>query len=364
MSSKKNDSPGGKSDSTESTSATTQSKCRPEILLQLSVNVKKAYNAYHKAAAAAEKEEGNTPYDGPVFVEIPSSLNETDGWFTADEIGTVSRNVGPGLQHVRHVRVDAYAKTREIEIHGLASGHRHSRARVEVNDAIAEVTRTYRRDTPEYIQHSSVGTYGVNYITAPDVLLGAVGSPAGNGLRDSPEAPIFVCEIEDHHRSLPALIRHVGALFTNYPNLNAVVGIKGGRTATSGAAGDRLWAALFMVEQQAPIGLSVTALLDFGQDRLTDAQKTNAENTLVLPVPPAGTKPVSGTHGLGLQGPIMDWDRLPAGLDAMGNSVNHEIPLSLLLSGARAANGVALNVPAGAGAMLRLPVLLRRYFDD
>lgn len=243
---------------------------------------------------------------------------------------------------------------------GLASGYRHSRACIEVNDAIAEVTRPFRRATPEYIQHSSDGTFGVNYITAPDVLLGAVVSPTGNALGDSPEAPIFVGEIEDHNCSLPALIRHVGALFANYTNLNAVVGIKGATTKT--VAGDRKWAALFMVERT-PTGLSLTALLDFGPDGLTDALKANAATTFALTLPPAGTRPVGGTHRLGLQAPIMDWDRLPDGLDANGNFYNHEIPLSLLLSGARTANGVALAVPAGNGAMLELPVLLRRYFD-
>ena len=129
-----------------------------------------------------------------------------------------------------------------------------------MNGQITKVVETYRDETPYYIQHSSDGTYGVNYITAPDAVF-AVGSPARNALGDSPEAPIFVCEIEDHNRTLPVLIRHVGGLFANYPNLNAVVGIKGGTTRA--VAGDRRWAALFMVEQT-PAGLSLTDLLDFG----------------------------------------------------------------------------------------------------
>ena len=46
----------------------------------------------------------------------------------------------------------------------------------------------------------------------------------GNGadLGNSPGAPIFICEVEDNNRSLPALIRHCGALFVNFPNLNGV----------------------------------------------------------------------------------------------------------------------------------------------
>ena len=39
-------------------------------------------------------------------------------------------------------------------------------------------------------------------------------------------------EVEDGNRSLPALIRHCGALLVNFPNLHAVLGIKGEKTDT------------------------------------------------------------------------------------------------------------------------------------
>lgn len=346
-----NDSPGAKSTATESTKSSERCEdeyCRNEILALLSINLKKAYNKYHHASEAAEKD-GRT-YDGPVFVEIPSTMDE-DGWFTAEEIGAVCRNVGPGL------RVDAYMQSRQIEIHGCATGFRHGSACVYTNRRIGLVTMDYSDETPVYIRHVSDSTYGVGFISAPDVLLSSVGSSGGNSLEDSPEAPIFVCEIEDHNRSLPALIRHVGALFVNFPNLNAVVGIKGGRSSKQN------WAALFMVEKAATTGtLSLTALIDFGPDGLTDLQKTNAQNTFSKPLPPPGQKPTTGTHGLGL-GTHFAWNRLLGGVDAAGNDYNHEISPSLLLSGAHTAGGVALTVPAGTEAVrLSLPALLHSFF--
>ena len=45
-------------------------------------------------------------------------------------------------------------------------------------------------------------------------------------------SPIFFAEVEDGYRSLPALIRHCGALLVNFPNLHAVLGIKGEKTDT------------------------------------------------------------------------------------------------------------------------------------
>ena len=110
----------------------------------------------------------------------------------------------------------------QAAIHSLASGFRHARACIEVNDAVADVTS----GSAASIQHSSGGIYGLNFITAPDVLLGSMKDSNGADLDNSPDAPVFVWEVEDSNRSLPALIRHCGALFVNYPNLNGVVGIK------------------------------------------------------------------------------------------------------------------------------------------
>lgn len=260
-------------------------RCEPDrfgLLRQLSENVRKAYAHYsQRDAAAAGRSE---TFDGPAIVEIPAEL-DIDDWFSPAEIGAVSRNVGPGL------RVDAYRLSRQLEVHSLASGFRHARACIEVNDAVAEVTRTFRRGAAASIQHSSNGTYGLNFITAPDLLLGSTGDNNGADLGDSPEAPIFFCEVEDSNRSLPALIRHCGALFVNFPNLNGVVGIKSGHPTH--------WAVLFVVERVAG-SLELTTMLDFGPSALTDAVAQNASGTFLLPLPPPGTKPTAGQHGTDL----------------------------------------------------------------
>jgi hypothetical protein len=70
--------------------------------------------------------------------------------------------------------------------------------------------------------------FGTNVISAPDVAVRSVYSANGTPLRDTPEAPIFFCEIENSYRSLPDLLRHLRMLQVNFQNLNGVVGIKGG----------------------------------------------------------------------------------------------------------------------------------------
>ena len=69
--------------------------------------------------------------------------------------------------------------------------------------------------------------FGADYTTAPDVTV-------MSKRQDSPTelSPILFAEVEDDNRSLSSLIRHCAALLANFPNLNAVLGIKGENTNT------------------------------------------------------------------------------------------------------------------------------------
>ena len=322
--------------------------CKPnrhDLLRQLSENVKISYNIYRKEDNTAEAE--GLAFDGPVYVSVPVQLEEDD-WFSAEELGAVSRNVGPGL------RIDAYATSRKLELHSLARSYRHAGICVEVNDMVSSVTRNFRRGVRPSICHSSGGTFGVSFISAPDVLLRSIADDNGKELKDSAEAPIFVCEVEDNNRSLPALIRHCGALLVNYPNLNGVVGIKSGRSK------DGAWVVLFVIEA---IGgdHSLTVMLDFGPQALTETIAQDALDTFTLPLPPLGTQPRMGQQGAGIVN-IPEWVRLPNGIDpTTGNPYIHEIPLALMLTGAHDTMGDTLQVPPGSGAQLDLAELLRQY---
>lgn len=52
---------------------------------------------------------------------------------------------------------------------------------------------------------------------------------------------------------------------------------------------------------------------------------------------------------------------MPNGLDSTGNPHVHEISLAMMLSGAFAPGGNALQVPAGPGAQIDLAELLRQF---
>jgi hypothetical protein len=200
--------------------------------------------------------------------------------------------------------------------------------------------------------------FGTNVISAPDVAVSSVSSANGTPLRDTPEAPIFFCEIEDGNRSLPALIRHLGMLQVNFPNLNGVVGIKGGTRKN----GDQ-WAVLIFLQ-----GTAVTTLLDFGPSPLVAIQTNVANTTLALPLPPIGAEPVARQHGAGaVAANLPVWERMPNGQNAAGGGGDavFEIPANALLAGSHARGGIALAVPANAvPARISLKELVIRYFED
>jgi hypothetical protein len=93
---------------------------------------------------------------------------------------------------------------------------------------VGQAISAYSNNLPRHVRNGSGGMFGTHVISAPDVAVSSISSANGTPLRDTPEAPIFFCEIEGNNRSLPTLIRHLGMLQVNFPNLNGVVGIKGG----------------------------------------------------------------------------------------------------------------------------------------
>jgi hypothetical protein len=78
--------------------------------------------------------------------------------------------------------------------------------------------------------------------SAPDVTVQSLERANGQPMGDSELGPLFFAEVEHGNRSLPELIRHLGMLLANFPNLNGVLGIKGEE------AGDNKPNALILIE--------------------------------------------------------------------------------------------------------------------
>jgi hypothetical protein len=197
-----------------------QEKChetRKELLREFTKAVKVAFQSYTRQDSAARDRGEN--FDGPVYVDSDSQIGP---WFTAEELGLVCQSARRGA------RVDAFQASGKVVVRECASGFRHSEAAFYVGIMVGGATSDYEDKEPDYVRMGSDGMFGTSVISAPDVAVRSVYSANGTPLRDTPEAPIFFCEIEDNNRSLPALIRHLGMLQVNFPNLIGVVGIKGG----------------------------------------------------------------------------------------------------------------------------------------
>jgi hypothetical protein len=319
---------------------------RKEFLREFTKAVKVAIQSYTRQDSAARDRGEN--FDGPVYVDCESQISP---WFTAEELGLVCQSARRGA------RVDAFQASGKVVVRECASGFRHSEAAYYVGGMVGGATSDYSNNVPRYVRKGSGGMFGTNVISAPDVAVRSVYSANGTPLRDTPEAPVLFCEIEDNNRTLPALIRHLGMLQVNFPNLNGVVGIKGGTRQN----GDQ-WAVLMFLQ-----GTAVTTLLDFGPSPLVAYQTNLANTTLTLPVPPIGAEPVARQHGAGaVAANLPVWERMPNGQNAAGGGAAvFEIPANALLAGSHARGGVALAVPANAvPARISLEELVIRYFED
>lgn len=319
---------------------------RKEFLRKFTTALKAAFSSYTRQSEAAW--DRGEDFDGPVYVDYDSQINP---WFTAEELGLVCQSARRGA------RVDAFQAAGKVVVRECDSGFRHSEAAKYVGNMVAQAVSAYSDNSPRYVRDGSDGMFGTNVISAPDVTLRSVADANGTPLRDSPQAPIFFCEIEDNNRSLPALIRHLGMLQINFPNLNGVVGIKGGTRKN----GDQ-WAVLIHLQ-----GNAVVAMIDFGPSALETRQANIANTTLALPLPPVGVEPVAGQHGAGaVAGNLPGWERMPNGQNAvLGVAAVFEIPANALLAGSHARGGLALAVPVNAPpARISLEEIVVRYFED
>jgi hypothetical protein len=169
--------------------------------------------------------------------------------------------------------------------------------------------------------------------------------------------------VENGNRSLPSLIRHLGMLLANFPSLDGVFGIKGEEKN-----GNRILV-LILIEwhTDAATGVRqpcVSQLIDFGPDSISDIQRGNAETTLQLPLPPLVMPAIPTVHGAGVfAAPFPAWTRLAGGMDAAQQPATITLPTTLLLAGARDANGAIIDIPANAlGAEIDLEDICSIYF--
>jgi hypothetical protein len=293
-------------------------------------------------------------FDGPVEVKGIEEVFPDKLWVTAEQLGELCMATGSG------VKLDAFPVSKKIHVRQYASGYKHAGAVGCVSQEITAAARPYF-SRPRYAVHTSDRTYGslLSTGTAPDFVLSSWGVPGGGRAYDTREAPLFIAEVDHGNRTLPELIRHLGMLLGNFPNLNGVVGFKGKEKPDG-----RKVVALVAIEWGS-VGRNacVTRLIDFGPDSLSDTERTNAVTTLGLPRPGVGIDPVAGQNGAGVIQQLPDWERVPNGIEETGDDFVYHISPLLLLVGAHSAEGEELLVPTElAPARINLADLADVYF--
>ena len=104
---------------------------------------------------------------------------------------------------------------------------------------------------PVQTQHDA--QWGDPLISEPDLTVLSLGRANGQPTGNSEFGPIFFAEAEHGNRSLPELIRHLGMLLVNFPNLNGVLGIKGEEDGNGNKVN-----ALILIERERQVGLQVS----------------------------------------------------------------------------------------------------------
>ena len=199
--------------------------------------------------------------------------------------------------------------------------------------------------------------YGADYAAAPDDTVTSRGQNPPTAL-----SPIYFAEVEDGNRSLPALIRHCGALLVNFPNLHAVLGIKGEKTDTLEPLKGN---ALFLIQcDNGTRRPCLTRLIDFGPDGLFDTKRDNAQRELELPLPPPGEKPESGIHGAGVEAPAdgWTWERVVNGRRENGQNKMLDLPVGLLLRDAHSRDNAPIEDIPDVNAQIDLGELADDYW--
>jgi hypothetical protein len=265
------------------------------------------------------------------------------------------------------LRVDAFRAPGEefykVFVREVASGNTHGRAVMAVAGRVENAVLPFSSLAPRYAGVAGDSLYGTAHISAPDVTVESLGTDQGQPTAGSELGPLFFLEVENGNRSLLDLIRHLGMLLANFPRLNGVFGIKGEEKN-----GNRILV-LILIEWRTNAATGVrqpclTELIDFGPDSLSNIRRGNAETALQLPLPPAATRAIAGTHGAGVvAAPFSAWTRLVRGMDAAQQRVTVTLPATLLLAGARDTDGAIVNIPGNAlGAEINLEYICSIYF--
>lgn len=310
---------------------------RAMLVEEAALALVEAAKVYKKQDAEAYSE-GNY-YDDYVKAEFPK-------WLSVGQLGEAcdiaERTVGK-------LKVEAFGKTSEFFVRQVASGYTHGEAVGEVLGQISGAAHAYSRLPQRFVRVGTDALYGSELISAPDVTVRSVGHADGSSTGDSEHGPLFFAEVERGNRSLPELIRHMGMLLANFPNLNGVLGIKGEEAKN----GNQLNALILIEWRTGASGNRqphVVQLVDFGPHAYSDTLRRNANDTLQLALPPVGVKAQSGVHGAGTAATLPEWTRLPGGQDAQGDSAIISIPATLLLAGSHStgANGAIIDIPPAA----------------
>ena len=242
-----------------------------------------AANIYKNQDAEASSKGEN--YDEFVKVELPAELSFDQ---LGDACCIAKRSMGK-------LKVVAFQTTGEVFVRHVASGYTHGEAAVDVIREISNAALPFQEPPQEFVGVGSDGMYGTHIIYAPDVTVRSLGRPNGEPTKDSELGPLFFGEVESGNRSLPELIRHLGMLLANFPNLNGVLGIKGEENKNG-----NMMNALVLIEWRSMASGGrqphVTHLVDFEPHPYTDTRKRNANNILQLPLPPKGVKAQNGVH--------------------------------------------------------------------
>jgi hypothetical protein len=322
------------------------------VVKQAAAALVEAANIYKNQDARALSKGEN--YDGFVKVDLPGGH-----WLPIDQLGDAcsiaKRTVGK-------LNVVAFQTTGEVFVRQLASGDTHGGVVVEVIRVISTAVDPFSRPPQVFVASAMGGLYGgFHLITAPDVTVQSFGDINGQRMGDSEFGPLFFAEVEHGNRSLLELIRHLGLLLANFPNLNGVLGIKGEKDTNGNKTN-----ALILIECRTVAGVRqrhVTQLVDFGPHPYTDIKKRNVNHALTLPLPAIGEEAQPGEHGTGAVDPLPEWTRFDSGMDGDNPAI---IPISptLLLAGAHSTgdNGAIINIPAAAlPANIDLAFLVYKY---
>jgi hypothetical protein len=323
--------------------------------------VQQVADALVEAASLYEKQDKKALLKGDYYDELVR-VERGGHWLpTIDQLGDAC-NIAQ--RSVGKLKVLAFPNTGQVFLRQVASGHTHGEVVAEVVREFSNAALAYSYPPQAFVSTGTDGIYGSNIFSVPDLTVRSLGRADGQPTRNSEFGPIFFAEAEHGNRSLPELIRHLGMLLVNFPNLNGVLGIKGEEDDNGNK-----FNALILIEWRDTLADGarhphVTRLVDFGPHPYSEQKKSNANDALVLPLPyPAGTLAQSGVHGAGAATPLPEWTRFGSGMDG-DNPATIRISPTLLFAGAHSTgnNSAVIDIPETAlEANINLAHLVLKY---